>query len=89
MPIVPANFASWSRIAAPASPKPIWRASSNPTCGWNASRSRATGGVGLGLAIARDAARLHGGELQLENHAAGGLRAVLILPRRCAGADHS
>jgi signal transduction histidine kinase len=25
------------------------------------SRSRATGGVGLGLAIARDAARLHGG----------------------------
>jgi len=45
------------------------------------SRSRATGGVGLGLAIARDAAQLHGGELRLENRPAGGLRATLLLPR--------
>ncbi len=50
------------------------------------SRSRATGGVGLGLAIARDAARLHGGELLLENRVEGGLRATLILPRRIASA---
>ncbi|MDP2826349.1 MAG: ATP-binding protein [Sulfuritalea sp.] len=46
------------------------------------SRSRATGGVGLGLAIARDAARLHGGELSLRNQPGGGLAATLTLPRR-------
>ncbi|MBI5901725.1 MAG: HAMP domain-containing protein [Rhodocyclales bacterium] len=46
------------------------------------SRSRATGGVGLGLAIARDAARLHGGELVLANRPSGGLAATLVLRRR-------
>lgn len=46
-----------------------------------ASRSRETGGVGLGLTIARDAMRLHGGDLRLENRSDAGLRAVLILPR--------
>ncbi|MCX7149068.1 MAG: ATP-binding protein [Rhodocyclales bacterium] len=46
-----------------------------------ASRSRETGGVGLGLTIARDAAILHGGKLLLENLATGGLRATLILSR--------
>jgi signal transduction histidine kinase len=47
----------------------------------DASRGRETGGVGLGLAIARDAARLHGGELVLENLPGGGLRASLHLQR--------
>jgi signal transduction histidine kinase len=42
---------------------------------------QATGGVGLGLAIVRDAAVLHGGRLQLENRDGGGLRASLHLPQ--------
>jgi signal transduction histidine kinase len=46
------------------------------------SRSRETGGVGLGLTIARDVAMLHGGDLLLENLASGGLRSTLLLPRR-------
>ncbi|MBI4984030.1 MAG: HAMP domain-containing protein [Rhodocyclales bacterium] len=48
------------------------------------SRSRQTGGVGLGLAIAREAAQAHGGDLRLENRPQGGLRATLILPRTAA-----
>lgn len=40
------------------------------------------GGVGLGLAIALDVARSHGGALELgESAALGGLRAALRLPR--------
>ena len=46
------------------------------------SRNRATGGSGLGLTIARNIARAHGGTLELANRAAGGLEAVLTLPRR-------
>lgn len=45
------------------------------------SRNRATGGVGLGLAICRTIARAHGGDVVLGNNPDGGLRAVLSLPR--------
>ena len=45
------------------------------------SRSRSTGGTGLGLTIARNIAQAHGGELVLRNRPAGGLEAVLTLPR--------
>lgn len=38
-------------------------------------------GNGLGLGIARNIAVLHGGRLTLRNHPAGGLEAVLSLPR--------
>ena len=48
----------------------------------DASRSRETGGVGLGLSIVKDIALLHGGELQLANRPQGGLCATLALPRR-------
>jgi signal transduction histidine kinase len=45
------------------------------------SRSRNTGGTGLGLGIARNIARAHGGELTLRNGPHGGLEATLRLPR--------
>jgi two-component system osmolarity sensor histidine kinase EnvZ len=43
-------------------------------------RNLQRGGVGLGLAIARDAARAHGGELVLADSPLGGLQAKLRLP---------
>ena len=46
-----------------------------------ASRSRETGGTGLGLGIARNIARAHGGELTLRNREGGGLEALLVVPR--------
>jgi signal transduction histidine kinase len=45
------------------------------------SRSRETGGVGMGLAIALSAVQAHGGELTLRNRPTGGLRASIVLPR--------
>jgi signal transduction histidine kinase len=46
------------------------------------SRNRDSGGTGLGLTIARDIAQAHGGVLTLQNLPAGGLEALLVLPRR-------
>ncbi len=45
------------------------------------SRNPSTGGVGLGLTIARDVARSHGGDVRLETSPRGGLRARVHLPR--------
>jgi signal transduction histidine kinase len=44
------------------------------------SRSRETGGVGLGLAVARSVIRGHGGEVTLANRPEGGLCASVVLP---------
>jgi signal transduction histidine kinase len=44
------------------------------------SRSRETGGTGLGLTIARNIARKHGGTLVLSNALGGGLECTLTLP---------
>jgi two-component system, OmpR family, osmolarity sensor histidine kinase EnvZ len=44
------------------------------------SRNLETGGVGLGLSIARDAVRGHGGEIILDTSPVGGLRARIRLP---------
>jgi len=47
----------------------------------DASRSRATGGAGLGLAIARNIAAAHGGEISAAASPLGGLHVHLALPR--------
>lgn len=44
------------------------------------SRNRATGGIGLGLALVRSIAVAHGGFATLENLGARGLRARVVLP---------
>lgn len=44
------------------------------------SRNRQTGGLGLGLTIARNIARAAGGEVHLSNHPGGGLQTELRLP---------
>ncbi|MDE8348269.1 MAG: ATP-binding protein [Acidocella sp.] len=44
------------------------------------SRNRETGGSGLGLSIARNIIRAHGGDIALSNMRGGGLRARITLP---------
>jgi signal transduction histidine kinase len=45
------------------------------------SRSRETGGTGLGLTTARTIVRAHGGEITLKNRTEGGLSVEVTLPR--------
>jgi len=44
------------------------------------SRNRETGGIGLGMSIARSIVRGHGGEVVLKNRVGGGLRVIVTLP---------
>ena len=45
------------------------------------ARSADTGGAGLGLAIVRRIARLHGGDVKLEQSQPTGCRFILSIPR--------
>mgnify|MGYP003488514446 FL=1 len=49
------------------------------------SRSRESGGTGLGLTIARNIAEQHGGSIALANHSDGGLEVTLMLPEYYPG----
>ena len=46
----------------------------------DSSRNQSTGGAGLGLTIARDVARSHGGDITLSDSPYGGLRVLVRLP---------
>ena len=65
----------------PGIPEALREAVFRPFFRLESSRNQATGGVGLGLTIARDIMLSHGGELKLETSPQGGLRARLTLPR--------
>jgi signal transduction histidine kinase len=73
------------RIAdrGPGLPEPQLEAMFQPFERGEPSRNRATGGIGLGLSIARAIAQEHGGSLVLANRIGGGLEAICRLPIRC------
>jgi two-component system osmolarity sensor histidine kinase EnvZ len=65
----------------PGIPEDLYEEAFRPFSRLDATRSRNQKGVGLGLAIARDVARSHGGDIRLSTSPLGGLRAALRLPR--------
>jgi signal transduction histidine kinase len=79
-----AGLAMRVRDAGPGIPEGDLERVFEPFYRLEASRSRETGGTGLGLGIARNIARAHGGDLVLRNHPEGGLEALLTLPRAAA-----
>ncbi|MER6518193.1 HAMP domain-containing sensor histidine kinase [Streptomyces sp. NPDC001553] len=54
----------------------------------DADRGRASGGTGLGLPIAREIARAHGGDVRAASAPGGGARLVLRIPGPGAGPGH-
>lgn len=70
------------RDAGPGIPEDKLEAVFAPFYRLDSSRNRHSGGVGLGLSIARDMARKQGGNVILENAPERGLVATLILPKQ-------
>ncbi len=69
------------RDAGPGIPEDALEAVFNPFFRLEASRNRATGGVGLGLTAAQSIVREHGGDVTLANRPGGGLDVRIIVPR--------
>lgn len=64
----------------PGIPPEDWEEAFKPFSRLDPSRNQNRKGVGLGLAIARDLARSHGGDVTLAKSELGGLRAAIRLP---------
>jgi two-component system sensor histidine kinase CpxA len=68
------------RDAGPGVPQPQLDSIFEPFARSADSRDRDSGGFGLGLAIARRAIRLHGGDAEARNHPDGGFEVTIRLP---------
>ena len=68
------------RDGGPGIPEDMLETVFDPFFRLEGSRSRDTGGTGIGITIARNIAEKHGGRLYLRNHPEGGLVATLELP---------
>ena len=64
----------------PGIPESLREEAVRPFTRLDQGRNLQTGGVGLGLAIARDIARAHGGDLVLDKSPQNGLRAIIRIP---------
>jgi signal transduction histidine kinase len=83
----PSMLALRIRDAGPGIPEAELERVFEPFYRLESSRSRGTGGTGLGLGIARNIAREHGGDLVLRNRPEGGAEAVLSLARMSRSAS--
>lgn len=61
---------------------PFYRVDESRNRGASSQSGNASGGHGLGLAIAASAVRRHGGWIEVSNAAQGGLRVSVILPQQ-------
>lgn len=68
----------------PGIPRELYEDAFRPFSRLDETRTKNAKGVGLGLAIARDVARSHGGDVLLAESPLGGLRATLRLPQATA-----
>ncbi|MEZ2224149.1 ATP-binding protein, partial [Rhizobium sp. RCC_161_2] len=69
----------------PGFPEDMQAVAINPFWRGDPSRSRATGGTGLGLSVARAIAIAHGGDLKLANRTGGGAIVEIHLQRQQSG----